>query len=69
MQLKDSYILAKNQEIKTIKKVLLLIVTVMPFNSLLYLTNYIVLEPLIKGKPIFQLLIKGINRHIFQILN
>jgi hypothetical protein len=40
MWLKDIYILAKNQKIKAMEKVLLLIVTVIPFNSLLYLTNY-----------------------------
>ena len=68
MQLKNSYILAKNQEIKVTKKVLPLIVTVMPPNSLLYLTNYTASKPLIKGKPIFQLFIKGINKHIFQAL-
>jgi hypothetical protein len=40
MRLKDSYILAKNWEIEATEKVFLLIVIVIPLNSLLYLTNY-----------------------------
>ena len=47
------------------EKVLLLIVTVIPLNSLLYLINYIIAEPLIEGKTIFKSLIKGISRYIF----
>ena len=41
---------------------------VIPPNSLLYLTNHTVLEPLIKGKPIFKSFIKGISKHVFQAL-
>jgi hypothetical protein len=47
------------------KKVLLLIVTAIPPNSILYLTNYIALEPLIESKAIFKSLIKRISRHVF----
>jgi len=47
------------------KKVLLLIVIVIPPNSLLCLTSYIVLEPLTGGKIIFKSLTKGISRHVF----
>ena len=65
MWLKDSYILTENWKIEVIEKVLLLIVIAIPPNSILYLINYIALEPLIKGKAIFKLLIKGISRHIF----
>ena len=65
MRLKDSYILAENQKIEAIEKVLLLIVTAIPPNSLLYLTNYIELEPLIEGNLIFKSLIKGISRYVF----
>ena len=65
MWLKDSYILAENQKIEVIEKVLLLIITAIPSNSLLYLTNYIKLEPLIEGNLIFKLLIKGISRYVF----
>ena len=50
------------------EKVLLLIVTVIFFNSFLYLINYIASEPLIKGKTIFKLFIKGISRYVFQAL-
>jgi len=65
MRLKDSYILAKNQKIEVTEKVLLLIVIVIPPNSFLYLTNYIILKPLIEGKIIFKSLIKGISRYVF----
>ena len=65
MRLKDSYILAKNWKIEVIEKVLLLMVTVIPFNSLLYLINYIASEPLIEGKTIFKSLVKGISRYVF----
>ena len=68
MQLKDSYILIKNQKIKVIEKVLLLIVIAIPSNSILYLINYIASEPSIKGKVIFKSLVKGISRHVFQAL-
>jgi len=47
------------------EKVLLLMVTVIPPNSLLYLINYIVLKLLIEGKIIFKLLVKGISRYVF----
>ena len=47
------------------EKVLLLMVTVIPPNSLLYLTNHTALEPLIEGKPIFKSLAKGINKYVF----
>ena len=47
------------------EKVLLLMVIVIPPNSLLYLINYIVLEPLIEGKTIFKSLVKGISRYVF----
>ena len=50
------------------EKVLLLIVTAISPNGLLYLTNYIKLEPLIKGNLIFKSLIKGISRYVFQAL-
>ena len=68
MQLKDSYILVENWKIKAIEKVLPLVITVIPLNSLLYLTNYITLEPLIESKLIFKLLIKRISKYIFQAL-
>jgi len=68
MRLKESYILAKNRRIEATEKALLLIVTVIPPNSLLYLINYIVSEPLTEGKTIFKLLIKGISRYVFQAL-
>jgi len=63
--LKDHYILAKNWKIEVMEKVLLLMVTVIPPNSLLYLTNHTALEPLIEGKPIFKSLAKGINKYVF----
>ena len=47
------------------EKVLLLIVTVIPPNSLPYLINYIALEFLIEGKTIFKSLAKGISRYVF----
>jgi hypothetical protein len=47
------------------EKILLLIVTAIPPNSILYLTNYIVLEPLIESKVIFKLFTKGISKHVF----
>ena len=65
MQLKDSYILIKNQKIKVIEKVLLLIVIAIPSNSILYLINYIASEPSIKGKVIFKSFVKGISRYVF----
>ena len=68
MQLKDSYILAKNQKIEATEKVLPLIVTIIPPNSLLYLTNHTALKPSIKNNPIFKSLAKGISRHVFQAL-
>ena len=65
MRLKDSYILAENRKIEVIEKVFLLIIIAIPPNSLLYLTNYIELEPLIEGNLIFKSLIKGISRYVF----
>ena len=65
MQLKDSYILTKNQKIEVIEKILLLIVTAIPPNSIFYLTNYIASKPLIEGKAIFKSLIKRISKYIF----
>jgi hypothetical protein len=47
------------------EKVLLLIVTAMPSNSILYLTNYIALEPLIESKAIFKSFVKGISKYVF----
>ena len=57
--------LTKNQKMKAMEKVLLLIVIAIPPNSILYLTNYIASEPLIENKVIFKSLIKGISRHVF----
>ena len=65
MWLKDSYILTENWKIEATEKILLLIVTAIPFNSILYLTNYIALEPLIEGKAIFKSFVKGISRYVF----
>jgi len=65
MRLKESCILAKNQRIEVTEKALPLMVTVIPPNSLLYLINYIALEPLIEGKTIFKSLAKGISRYVF----